>query len=268
MLAMPVATIAASRGKPGRSPIDKFAISGLAWAQSGGFFGLTFFDDIWQDYVALRDLKEENQILREEVGRLREERARLLSVLQENARLRATLEFSTKRPDIRLRGAKIIASDVTPFFRVTRVSLDTKNLEFEVKPQMAVVSRDGVVGQVIEVYDGYADVMLVSDPRSRVDVITQRNRTRGMVNGKGHKGDYDAALAYLRAKDEVREGDVVVTSGKGQIFPQEVLVGTIVAADNKTFGLHQSATVKPSVDFGRLEEVYIVTNKSAAGVRP
>jgi rod shape-determining protein MreC len=248
--------------------VDKVAVSGLAWVQSGGFFGLTFFDDLWQDYVALRDLKEENDILREEVARLREERARLVAVLQENARLRAMLEFNEKRPDLKLRGAKVIATDVTPLFRVTRVALETSNLDFEVKPQMAVVSRDGVVGQVIEVYDGYADVMLVSDPRSRIDVITQRNRTRGMVNGKGHKGDYEAALAYLRANDEVQAGDVVVTSGKGKIFPQEVLVGTIKAVDDRAFGLHQEATVEPSVDFGRLEEVYVVTGADSASKRP
>lgn len=268
MLAVPVTTVALSKGKPGRNPVDRAAIGGLAWVQSGGFWGLTFFDDLWKDYVALRDLKEENDILRKEVGRLREERTRLVAVLQENARLRGMLKFNETHPSLDLRGAKVIASDVTPLFRVDRVALETTNLGFEVKPQMAVVSRDGVVGQVIEVYDGYADVMLVADPRSRIDVVSQRNRTRGMVNGQGHKGDYDASLAYLRAKDEVRDGDVLVTSGKGQIFPQEVLVGVIKSVNNKMFGLHQDATVEPSVDFGRLEEVYIVTGTQSAGKRP
>ena len=268
MLLVPATTLAYTRGKPGRGPVDGVAISGLAWIQSGSFLGLSFLEELWQDYVALRDLKEENAQLRTEVARLREERARLLGVLQENARLRSMLEFKQDRPELDLRVARVIARDVTPYFRVVRVRLDATHPELEVQPQMAVVSHDGVVGQVIEVYDGFADVLLVSDPRSRVDVISQRNRTRGMLVGKGHKRDYEARLGYLQAKDDVKVGDVLVTSGKGGVFPKELLVGTISEVDDEKFQIHQEATVEPIVDVGRLEEVFIVTGADAAARRP
>ena len=124
------------------------------------------------------------------------------------------------------------------------------------------------MGQVVEVYDGFADVMLVADPRSRVDVMTQRNRTRGMVHGLGHSKDYDAQIAYLRRKDEIGEGDTLVTSGKGGIYPAELVVGAVSDVGKKAYGLEQQAIVAPSVDFGRLEEVFIITGERASGRRP
>jgi rod shape-determining protein MreC len=269
MLILPVSSVALSRGRPGRGPVDRVMIGAVAALQEQGVLALGFVEDIWQDYIALRDLKEENERLRLKVARYEEERARLLGVLQENARLRSLLELREARPDLKLRPARVIGRDMTPWFRVLRIRLDTAQLDFEVKPQMAVVGHEGVIGQVIEVYDGgYADVMLVSDPRSKVDVISQRTRTRGMVHGLGHKRDYDARLAYLRRKDEVKEEDLVVTSGKGGIFPQELRVGQIKAVEQRSFGLEQQATVEPSVDFSRLEEVFVITGERAAGFRP
>lgn len=267
-LAVPVATVGVYRGEHGRGPVDRVLIGGMATLQSHGVFGLEFVEELWRDYVALRDLRSENERLRAEVARHEEERARLIGVLQENARLRELLEFKERRPDLKLRPARVIGRDTTPFFRVMRVRLDARTADFTVKERMAVVSAEGIVGQVVEVYDGFADVMLVADPRSRVDVMTQRSRTRGMVQGLGHSKDYDAQIAYLKRTDEIGEGDTIVTSGKGGVYPAELMVGSVSEVERKAYGLEQRAVVEPSVDFGRLEEVFIVTGERARGRRP
>jgi rod shape-determining protein MreC len=267
-LAIPAATVGIYRGKHGRGPVDRVLIQGMATLQTQGVLGLEFVEELWRDYVALRDLRAENEKLRAELARHREERTRLIGVLQENARLRELLEFKERRPDLKLRPARVIGRDVTPFFRVLRVKLDARTTDFTVKEQMAVVSAEGVVGQVVEVYDGFADIMLVADPRSRVDVMTQRTRTRGMVHGLGHSKDYEAQIAYLRRKDEITEGDAVVTSGKGGVYPAELVVGSVSEVGRKAYGLEQKAVVEPSVDFSRLEEVFIVTGERARGRRP
>jgi rod shape-determining protein MreC len=268
MFAVPASSLAWARSQGTRGPVDRILIEVMGSVQAVGMLGVGFVDDIWQDYVDLRGLKEENERLRGQVARYEEERARLIGVLQENARLRQMLAFKDSRPDLKLRSARIIGRDVTPYFRVLRVRLDSTNIDFTVKPQMAVVSHQGVVGQVVEVYGDSADVLLVSDPRSKLDVMTQRNRARGLVQGLGHSKDYEARVGYLRRKDEVAEGDQVVTSGKGGIFPQELLVGKITRVEKKAFGLEQQAILEPTVDVGRLEEVFIITGDQTAGYRP
>ena len=269
MFAVPAASLFFSRGKPGRGPVDQVLIEGVGVLQSGGMSGLGFFEDLWKEYVDLRNLREENERLRQQLARYEEERARLIGVLQENARLREMLSFKENRPDLKLRSARIIGRDSTPWFRVLRVRLDATTLDFTVKENMAVVSHEGVVGQVIEVFDNsYADIMLVSDPRSKIDVMTQRSRTRGMIHGLGHRKDYEAQLAYLRRKDEIAEGDTIVTSGKGGVFPQELMVGKVSRVESKAYGLEQRAIVEPTVDVGRLEEVFIITGEHTAGHRP
>lgn len=269
MVLLPLLALFMGRAKPGRGPVGGAMAHGASSMQAAGMVGTGVLEGLWQEYVVLRDLSKENERLRQQLARYEEERARLIGVLQENARLRQMLDFKDRRPDLKLRVARVIGRDITPYFRVLRVKLDLASFDAPVKPKMAVVSHEGVVGQVVEVYDDkYAEIMLISDPRSKIDIMTQRNRTRGMVHGLGHAKDYEASLAYLRRKDEIVEGDQVVTSGKGGIFPQELLVGRVKSVVKRAWGLEQQAIIEPTADFGRLEEVFIVTGERIAGQRP
>ncbi len=211
----------------------------------------------WTRLVGGGDVAEENEELHREVARLREENTRLIGVLQENARLREMVEFQTARPDFELAPARVISRDVSPYFRVVKVRIES---DHDLAPRMPVVAPDGVVGQIHKVYGRYADVVLVADPRSRIDAISQRNRALGVVQGLGTEADYRASVAYLTDRDEIQLGDRMVTSGMGEIFPRELEIGTVVEIDDSMTGLFQEVVVEPSVDFSRLEEVFVITD--------
>lgn len=214
----------------------------------------------WDRHMYLVSVHEENEKLRAERDRLREEHARLLGVMQENARLRALVGFSEAHPHFQLVPARVIARDVNEFFRVVTIKLDTGNAR--VRPDMPVVSSAGLVGQVESVDGRFAQVLLTVDKRSSVDIVVQRNRARGVLTGEGNPRDYSARIGYLLRRDEVRLGDTLVTSGMGGMFPPDLVIGTIADINDRNYGLYQEVRVEPAVDFSRLEEVYVV-----AGVR-
>jgi len=258
-LAVPLLTLVLS-GEPGvgeGSPTgpSAWARSGVGWAEFGQHQLVAGVGDYWRQLTG-DDLAEENEQLRKQVARLREEKSRLIGVLQENERLRKLLDFKRKQPSFDLAPAEVVARDTTPYFRVLTLKIES---DAELEPKMPVVVAEGVVGQIHRTYGAFADVIIVSDPRSRIDAVSQRNRAQGVVQGLGHASDYRAKIAYLRQEDRVREGDVMVTSGMGEVFPPELVIGTVEEVTRRERGLFQKATLRPAVDISRVEEVFVVT---------
>jgi len=260
LLALPLYMLGSYRGdrsRPGAMSAMTMQAVGSLQSQGDGVIGRV--GRLWDDYVDLIDVKAENRRLVIENARLREENIRLQGILQENARLAALVGFKSARPTLHLVPARVIAADVSPYFRVLRIRIDTG--EHLVEPGMPVVAAEGVVGQIEVVAGRYSDVMLAVDPRSKIDILTQSNRARGIL--VGHDNDYLAQISYLLRRDEVEEGDIVVTSGRGGRFPKELPVGRIRAIDAQAYGLYQNAWVEPVVDFSRLEEVFVVVGDAA-----
>jgi rod shape-determining protein MreC len=259
LVLMPVAALGL-RDEPGVGAKDspvvvEWARGGTYWTLAATHTSLAWIGDIW-DGIASGGSTGEIERLEEKVARLQEEKSRLIGVLQENARLRELVGFKKQHPEYNLVPARVIGRDTTPYFRVLKLRLKSSE---KLEPRMPVVVADGVVGQIHDVQGHYADVIIVSDPRSRIDAVNQRNRAPGIVQGLGHERDYLARIAYLSQKDEVRKGDVMVTGGMDGVFPKELIVGQVSAVDRAERGLFQEVKLEPSVDFSRLDEVFVIT---------
>jgi rod shape-determining protein MreC len=250
------ALVLGARGDSQLGIVGTSVLQGSNGAEDLVQHGLGGVGEAWDDYLDLVGVRRENARLRDELDLLRDEHTRLLGVLQENARLRAMVGFGEAHPRLDLVPARVVAKDVSPFFRVISVRLHARDSRIRVG--MPVVASAGVVGHVDQVAGDYADVVLAVDPRSSIDVLVQHNRARGVLQGLGHDDDYRAKVAYLLRRDEVSAGDVVVTSGMGGRFPPDLVVGRIVDVERQSYGLFQEVEVEPSVDFSRLEEVYII----------
>jgi len=231
------------------SPIQLVASSTARW-----------FSGVWQDYVYLVDVKQDNDRLRSENGRLAEENRRLRYETLENRRLRSLLQLR-ERIGGELIGAQVIGRDISRFFRVTRVRLDRGERD-RVHAGMPVITSRGLVGQVRRSWGRYSDVLLTVDRTSAVDVVVQRTGARGMLRGTGEDDRYLARLQYLRREDDIRVGDLVHTSGLGQRFPASILVGRVTRIVRREFGLDQEAEITPAVNFSNLDEVLILTEGS------
>lgn len=258
LLALPFFFLRANlRDRTHSSVVDRWLMQVSAPVQWVAGEVATGASSLIQDYTYLVDVRRENDRLSYENARLKQQVRDLEALDRENARLKQLLVLRDE-----LRGeamsARVIAKDISPLFRVIRVRLDRGRSD-RIAAGMPVVSMDGLVGQVSRVFDGYADVMLTVDDGSAVDVIIQRTGSRGILRGTGESDGYKAKIQYLLRADEVQVGDLVVTSGLGRRFPPNLQVGTISNVEKRDFGLYQLAELTPSVNFSRLEEVFILT---------
>jgi len=203
-----------------------------------------------------KSLQKENLILKRKIGELIfREKNYYPEIIASNRKLKALLGFKEKHP-YKLIPVELIAYSPMDFFKVIYVDKGSKE---GVRKEMGIVNAQGFVGKVIEVYPRQAKVLLVLDERSKLGVRAQRTQDVGILQGKGREGVCE--LKYLLTKAEVKVGDEIVTSGLGGLFPKGILVGYISKIRKKPNYLFQEIEVTPSVDFGKLEEFFLVTQR-------
>jgi rod shape-determining protein MreC len=207
--------------------------------------------DAWNGYIALMGVREENVQLKAEIDQLRQAQAALRAKERENRRLRKLLDLKS-RYDLPSLAAQVIGEDATGWYRsffINRGSADG------LRPGMAVTVGGGVVGKVSTTSPTMAKVMLLTDPAISVDCRVARTRDRGLVSGRLQHG---CILRYIDLASDAREGDEVVTSGLGGIFPRGLVVGNISTLRQDAHGLFLEAVIVPAVDFAKVEEVLVV----------
>lgn len=209
----------------------------------------------WRRYVALMDVEQEVEALREENAELRAELAAGEEQRRENERLRRLLSVFDSQAEMRQIYARIIAISPSPLFRSVRIDRGKRH---GVRLGAPVTNHDGVVGRVAALGGSFADVMLLVDANSSLDALVGRTRARARVRGTGGDTEMELEVNYLPRTAAVEPGDVLVSSGAGAIFPKGLLVGHVTEVERPAFGLYQRAIGTASVDFGRLEEVLVL----------
>jgi rod shape-determining protein MreC len=124
---------------------------------------------------------------------------------------------------------------------------------------MAVISPAGVVGRVILTSPRASRVQMLIDRNAAAGAMIERTRAQGIVVGQGEV----LRMEYVPGTADVRPGDVVVTSGIDKIYPKGFVIGTVDAINRGT-GTYHEITVRPAVDFSKLEEVLVVTTPPPA----
>lgn len=199
----------------------------------------------------LNRLYEENERLRQKSSRLMLENSRLKEADLENKRLRALLDFKT-RSKLQLVAAKVIGHQQNALVNAIMISAGTAD---GLRKNMAVVTADGLLGKVFQTSRHYASVQLLLDRNFRVSAVVRRSRVNGIV--KWTQGNR-VVLAEVNKRSDVKVGDEVATSGFSAIFPEGLTVGRVVKVADNDRSLFMDVLVEPSVDFSRVEEVFVV----------
>ena len=205
-------------------------------------------------YVAFKDLWNENESLKEQIAALEAERNRLFEAKLANDRLMELLEIRTRilRESV---AATVISNSASSWFRTITVD---KGSASGIHQGMAVITPRGVVGKVVSVDENTTKVLLLTDHKSGLDIITQRTRVRGIVSGSVNG---EPIVKYMGRNEDVRPGDRLITSGLDGTFPKGLLVGTIVDVAGEAPGLFQRVRVSLAVDPLVMEEVLFISDK-------
>lgn len=224
----------------------------LVWARDGVV-------NAWLNYVDLRGVREENRTLRGELDRLQMQRTQLEHDAGQGQRLEALLEFKQRLPAETV-AARVIGTSGSEHSRLLYIDRGASD---GLQAGMAVITPQGIVGKVTQVFSSTAQVLEIRDASSGVGVVLEKSRLRAVL--KGEAGG-ETALRYVMNDEKVEVGERVLTTGGDRIFPQGMAVGSVdsVSPGDEVF---LSIRVRPAVDFERLEEVLVVLRMEEAAAQ-
>ena len=203
------------------------------------------------DYIPViksrRDLDAQNRELRAANDRLGEELKAFKETAKENEQLNQMLAFKAHHP-YRTLGARVIGRDASNWYRSLQIDRGTAD---GLRPDLAVLNADGLIGKITAVTRTEARVLLLTDPNCKASALVQSSREPGVVAG--------IEMTYVDRRAKINPGEAVITSGLGGVFPKGIFIGTVIKGrlDPQT-GLYQTLELKPAVDYRRLEEVVVI----------
>lgn len=214
--------------------------------------------DAVEDFLTVpRDvtiLQQENSDLKNEISQLQAEILILKQQVSETDILYALLDFARTRPENKYIAASVIGRDPSPFLNYVIIDHGSDDGIFKGMP---VVTQQGLVGRIDAVTATASRVQLLTDPGSVVNVGLEDAQIDAQVSGS-ISGDLTLEMVNLDAN--VAQGDLVLTSGLGGSFPQDILIGQVLSISKPENSLFQQATIQPVVDFSNLRAVLIITN--------
>lgn len=198
-------------------------------------------------------------MLQEELAVRDNLRYQLMELQKENFRLREMLDFK-ERVSYELLPAEVIARDPSQWFETIIIN---KGYDNGVQNDMAIVTSEGLVGNVAKVSRNSSQVLLLTDSRRAVSALVQRTREPGTVGIVEGYPEEKGSLRMINIPPEasLQTGDTVISAGLGGVFPKGLVIGHIVETGSDQYGLLQQAILRPAVDFNRLEEVFVVVEE-------
>ncbi|MGF1740659.1 rod shape-determining protein MreC [Vibrio profundum] len=212
----------------------------------------TMFDGFYERFNSRQHLIDTNHALKNDVLRLKSNLTLLDQYREENKRLRKLLGSPYVR-DERKMIAEVMAVDTTPYRH--QIMID-KGADEGVYVGQPVINDQGIVGQVIYVSAQNSRVLLLTDGNSAVPVQVIRNDIRVIASGTGQVDQIK--LEHIPTSTDIRQGDVLVTSGLGGVYPEGYPVAKVISVNRDTKREFADISARPVVDFERLRYLLLV----------
>jgi rod shape-determining protein MreC len=244
------AQVTSNRGVP---LLEEAIFGSVAEVQRVATGGIGEARGVWQNYVNLRQIGQENESLRQRVSQLEVALQRERALAGQSRVLQQMLDLKNETP-FATTSATVIASAASPDFRT--MTLDKGSNE-GLATDMPVIAPAGIVGRVILPTSRAAKVQLIIDRNAAAAGLVERTRAQGVVVGTGSDR---LRFEYLAGTADLKTGDRVVTSGMDGIYPKGFVIGQIESIERST-GEFSNVLIRPAVDPSALETVLVVTSE-------
>ncbi|WP_260737162.1 rod shape-determining protein MreC [Tunturiibacter lichenicola] len=207
----------------------------------------------WSNYVDLRHTRQQNRDLQDEIARLRLEQAAFAEDAMQGHRLQALLDFQQHYVATTV-AAQVIGTSGNDLSRVIYIDKGSKD---GLKVDQAVITPDGIVGKLRDVFPHTSQVLLINDQTSGAGVLLATTRIRAILRGSTTG---QILINNLTPDDRIKPGEQVLSSGGDQVYPRGLPVGTIesikIDPDHQPYTLIQ---LRPAANLNQLEEVLVIT---------
>jgi rod shape-determining protein MreC len=228
----------------------------VAPLQSGTARATKPFRDAWNWTADLFSAKSQNAQLKREVQELRAAVAKELTTQDQNAQLSALVNLDDAKifpAGVRLVTTRVVARTTTAWYSTVTINAGS---DAGIAMYDAVVNGLGLVGRVTMVEPGASQVTLITDQQSFVDAMVLQGGAQGIVAGSVTG---DLTMQYVDRNERVKVGQYVVTSGRaGSVFVRGIPIGQVESVGSQEVELYQSISVRPFVDFHKLDIVQVV----------
>jgi rod shape-determining protein MreC len=207
--------------------------------------------------LSKRELIRQNELLRRENDQLKLVGIQANQLAQENARLTQLVGWQARQP-WRMKLARVVLRDPANWWSTIQIDLGSQH---GIKPNMPVLTVEGLVGRVAAVGMTRSQVVMIGDPNCRVSAQVENEARDHGVTGDASPLERDLIeLSYVGRNAVLKPGQRVITSDLGGTYPSNIPIGTIVDAKQVEYGLSTEARVRLSAALGSLEEVWVLTH--------
>ena len=221
------------------------------------------FEGFGKYFGNMKALNKENEALIEENKELKEQLQNAELLEKENERLRDYLDMKNKYPSFAMEEGMIISHSSGNY--ITNFTLNRGTLH-GIETNMPVVTKDGIVGYVVEVGLNWCMVSTLIETATSVGAYIPRSEVVGIVSGDySMRQEGTCKIGYIDAEADVQVGDTVYSSGTGSVYPADLKIGTVTSIEVDEYNRTLVATVTPAVDFSSLKWVMVITGYQNSG---
>jgi rod shape-determining protein MreC len=253
LLSLPLISINTQQSPLNTSWYDRPFYFLASFVQQSFFSFSVGVKDTVSTYLNLLNIKREIEDLKQQNQALLTKMSQFSELENELNRMAKLLDFK-ERSKMEMVAARIMSRDIISEHKTIQINKGTAH---GLQKGMAVITTEGVVGHIFRPQNNTSHVLLIGDRYSVIDGVDQRSRARGLVEGKSSD---NLVLRHVDKSEDVKEGDLIVTSGLDNIFPKGFPIAVISKVENKAYTVSLRVELKPVVEPNKLEEVFIILN--------